>query len=182
MLKHPSLSDQSLIADLYLHYGPALLTYIRREVSAPEDAEDVLLEVFLFALESTTLRSLNERQQKSWLWSVAHNKLIDQYRRSKHRQVAQLDDVEDMLYDDDHLAPEAMILRHEAQDVLRTHVSSLPELQQQILSLRFAHGLNCSEIARLLNKNDSTIRMMFSRTLNLLRNIYKESEGEKHNG
>jgi RNA polymerase sigma factor (sigma-70 family) len=179
LLKHSSLSNHSLIAELYLQYGPALLMYIRRYVPSREDAEDLLLEVFLAALESDILSSLDERRQKSWLWSVAHNKVIDLRRRSKRRPAAPLEEVEEALYDDDLLTPEAVTLRHETHDVLRAHVSSLSEQQQKILSLRFAHGLHCSEIARLLNKSDSAIRVMLSRTLNLLRNTYKESGEEK---
>jgi RNA polymerase sigma-70 factor (ECF subfamily) len=179
LLQRPSLSNHSLIAGLYLQYGPTLQTYICRYTSSWEDAEDVLVEVFLAALENNTLHNLDERQQKSWLWSVARHKVVDQYRRSKHRQAARLGDVEETLYDDDQLVPEAVTLRQEAQDVLLTHVSSLPEQQQQILSLRFAHGLHCSEIAKRLNKKDSAIRMMLSRTLNLLRSTYKEGSGEK---
>ena len=167
MLKHPSLSksNQSFIADLYLHYGPALLEYLHRHVSSREDAEDLLLEVFLAAIESDTLHSFDERQQKSWLWSVARNKVIDLYRRSKHRHVAPFAVVEETLYEDDLLSPETMIVRQEARNVLHARVSSLSEQQQQILSLRFAQGLHCSEIAKLLNKRDSTIRTMLSRTV-----------------
>jgi RNA polymerase sigma-70 factor (ECF subfamily) len=153
--------------------------YLRRHASSQEDAEDLLLEVFLAAMESGTLHSFDERQQKSWLWSVAHNKVIDLYRRSKHRQAAPLANVEETLYEDDLLAPETMIVRQEARDVLLARVSSLSEQQQQILSLRFAQGLHCSEIAKLLNKRASTIRTMLSRTLNLLRNIYRERSGEE---
>jgi RNA polymerase sigma factor (sigma-70 family) len=182
LLKRPSLSNPSLIANLYLHYGPALLVYLRQHVSSQEDAEDLLLEVFLAAIESDTLHSFDERLQKSWLWSVAHNKVIDLYRRSKHRQAAPLADVEETLYEDDLLAPETVILRQEVRDVLRARISSLTEQQQQILSLRFAQGLRCSQIAKLLNKRDSTIRTMLSRILNLLRNNYKESSEEKYHG
>jgi RNA polymerase sigma-70 factor (ECF subfamily) len=179
LLKHPSLSKHSLIAHLYLHHGSALLEYLRRQVSSREDAEDLLLEVFLAAMESDTLYRIDEQQQKAWLWSVAHNKVIDQYRRAKHRQAAPLADVEETLYEDELFAPETLILRQEAQDVLRACVSSLTEEQQQILSLRFAQGLRCTEIARLLNKHDSTLRTMLSRTLNILRKNFKESSGEK---
>ena len=138
MLKHPSLSksNQSFIADLYLHYGPALLEYLRRHVSSREDAEDLLLEVFLAAIESDALHRFDERQQKSWLWSVARNKVIDLYRRAKHRHAAPLADVEETLYEDDLLSPETMLVRQEAREGLRARVSSLNEQQQQILSLR----------------------------------------------
>jgi RNA polymerase sigma factor (sigma-70 family) len=182
LLKHSSLPNHSPVAELYLQYGPALLMYIRRYIPLQEDAEDVLLEVFLAALESDSLSGLDARRQKSWLWSVAHNKVIDHYRRFKRRPATPLEEAEEALYDDDQFAPEAVTLRHETQDVLRTHISSLGEQQQKILSLRFAHGLHSSEIATLLNKSDAAIRQMLSRTLNFLRDAYQESGKEKYDG
>lgn len=181
LLKHSFSSNQALIADLYLQYGPALLMYIRRNVASKEDAEDLFLEVFQAALESDVLRNLSERQQKSWLWSVAHNKIVDHHRLARRRPVAPLEEAAETCEEDTHALPELFTLRHEAQDVLRAHIATLNEQQQKILSLRFAHGLHSSEIARLLNKSDSAIRVMLSRTLQLLRNKYQEHGEEKHN-
>jgi len=42
--------------------------------------------------------------------------------------------------------------------------------------------LRCPEIARRLDKSDGAIRTMLSRILNLLRNIYTNSEKETSNG
>jgi len=42
--------------------------------------------------------------------------------------------------------------------------------------------LRCPEIARRLDKSDGAIRTMLSRILNLLRNIYTNSEKEASNG
>jgi DNA-directed RNA polymerase specialized sigma24 family protein len=38
--------------------------------------------------------------------------------------------------------------------------------QQQILRMRFGHGLRCTEIARKLDKSESAVRMTLARTLN----------------
>ena len=65
--------DATAIADLYEKYWLTLLVYVRQIVPLLEDAEDVLVEVFLAALESDILVSLEERQQLSWLRRVAYN-------------------------------------------------------------------------------------------------------------
>jgi RNA polymerase sigma-70 factor (ECF subfamily) len=173
--------DHSFVADLYQRYAAPLLLYIGRQVPTREDAEDVLLEVFQAAVESELLTTLNEGRQRSWLWTVAHNKAADYYRRTRRRPAiaATLDEAENALFDDEHEAPEAHALRQEAYAELRMYISSLPELQQEVLRLRFAHGLHCHEIAQRVNKSHGAVRIMLSRTLNLLRDIYKQrGEGQ----
>jgi RNA polymerase sigma-70 factor (ECF subfamily) len=118
---------------------------------------------------------LDESKHRTWLWTVAHNKAADHYRRTRRRPSFSLglEEVEEILSDDDVSAPEIVALRQEMYAELRAHVSSLPELQQEILRLRFAHGLKCSEIAQHLHKSHSAIRAMLSRSLNLLRASYQ---------
>ncbi|MBO0795771.1 MAG: sigma-70 family RNA polymerase sigma factor, partial [Ktedonobacteraceae bacterium] len=70
-----------------------------------------------------------------------------------------------------------MALRNEDYAVLRAHLSHLSELQQEIVRLRFGHGLRLKEIAQQLNKSDNVIRVTLSRALNLLRTRYRQQEG-----
>jgi RNA polymerase sigma-70 factor (ECF subfamily) len=174
-----TLDDPSL-ATLYQCFAPVLFAYLYHHTSSREDAEDLLLEVFLAALENDSFGKLDAREQESWLWSVAHNKMIDHYRRTARRSGVQLDLVLDNLYERDEYAPEHVTLRHEEYAHLRATIQTLPELQQEILRLRFANDLRCSEIAAVLQKSEGAIRMLLSRTMKLLRTIYaKEERGEE---
>ena len=65
---------------------------------------------------------------------------------------------------------------------LRSHLALLPQIQQEVLRLRFAEDLRCSEIAKRLQKSDGAIRIMLSRVLNVLRTIYANSEEGLSNG
>lgn len=182
--KLPAHSNHLLVAHLYQSYASALFMFLCRQVPTREDAEDVLLEVFQTAIESEVLASLDERKQRTWLWSVAHNKATDHYRRIKSRPVFSREpgDLTDLLFDDESSAPEVVALRQEMFAELRTHISTLPELQQEILRLRFAQGFNCNEIAQKLHKSHAAIRTMLSRTLNHLRDIYQQNREDQSNG
>lgn len=154
LLRPQSLPDSSPIADLYQRYASVILTYIRRHVPSREDAEDVLLDVFIAALESDGLTKLGEHEQLAWLRRIAHNKYIDYHRRASRRPVVPLDKESEALYDDEDLAPEQRMLRQEEHTLLRTRLSSLPDLQQEVLRLRFVNDMRCSEVARHLDKNE----------------------------
>ena len=169
--------DNSSLAGLYQRFAPVLFAFIYRKMASREDAEDLLLEVFLAALERPAFATLSAQEQENWLWSVARNKLIDHYRRSARRPGVQLDLVMDDLYERDEYAPEQVTLRREEYAHLRTHIEQLPELQQELLRLRFANDLRCAEIAAVLQKNEGAVRMLLSRTMKFLRALYEKEAG-----
>jgi len=162
-------------AVLYDRYAASIFAYARLYTPSWQDAEDVTLEVFTAALEQENLSTLTEKQQFAWLRRVAHNKLVDRYRRSMHLSVVPLEQVVETVRTEEALSPEQVVLRREELERLYQAVSRLSLLQQQILRLRFGEGLHFSEIAVLLNKREAAIRKLCSRTLGLLRTIYEES-------
>ena len=93
-------------------------------------------------------------------------------------KVVPLDAVDDHLIDDMSAGPELFALQQEEYDDLQALLKSLPVLQQKILHLRFAQGMRCAEIAAHLGKREGAIKTMLSRTLNLLKTLYK-ARGEE---
>lgn len=170
MLEEPALAN---MAALYQHYAPAIFAYLLQHTQSEQDAEDVLVEVFLAALESEQFPSLPEKTQLAWLWRVARNKTVDVYRRAKRRPGIPLEHIAGSINDNDTIDPEYSALRQEEYDNLRKHLSSLSALQQEVLRLRFGQDMRCSEIAAHLGKREGAVKVMLSRALNLLKNIYK---------
>lgn len=168
--KQPNTLDGTL----YDRYAASIFAYARLHTTSWEDAEDLTLEVFLKALEHDNLSSLTDMQQLVWLRRVAHNKLVDSYRRSTRVSVVPLEEVIETVYQDEALAPEQLALRREELERLYKAVEKLPLLQQQVLRLRFGDDLSFAEIAILLNKNEGTIRKLCWRTLARLRTIYNQ--------
>ncbi len=176
--KHMAQAEQEM-ALLYRKYAPGLLTYVRMRFPSPEDAEDLVVEVFLAAIEHAKFAALSEKEKQLWLWRVTRNKVIDAYRRAKTRQSVTLDHVADGLFEDETFSPEYAALRQEDYMDLYAHLQSLPPLQQQILRMRFGQDLSCSEIATTLGKQENVVRVTLSRSLNLLRKIYRRRREEQ---
>lgn len=174
----PALNNAAF-AELYQRHVYTLLSFIRRYVSTREDAEDVLLEVFLAAMERNGLVGLGESEQLAWLRRVAHNKCVDAYRKAQRRPAVPLESAMDGLYEDEEKAPEQLALRSEERALLHSLLVHLPEQQQAVLRLRFMHDLKCPEIARQLNKSEGSVRMALSRALNHLREIYQRESQER---
>jgi RNA polymerase sigma-70 factor (ECF subfamily) len=154
-----------------------LFAYLRRQVASPEDAEDLLVEVFLAAFERNQILAVPQDARRRWLFGVAQHKLVDYFRRLARRPVVPLDALTETLEEDAAQAPEAVMLRQEEQKELRAALRRLPPQYQEVLQLRFAHGLGAAEIAIVLSKNEGAVRILIWRALKLLRTYY-ETFGE----
>lgn len=159
---------------LYDRHAAIILAYARAHTASWQDAEDLTLEVFLTALEHDNLSWLTEKQQLVWLWRVAHNKLVDSYRRPAHPPSVPLEQAVESACRDEALTPEQLVLRREELALLYEAIGKLSLHQQQVLHLRFGEGLRFAEIAVLLNKREAAVRKICSRSLALLRKVYDQ--------
>lgn len=179
--KENSLNDDSLLersfhAELYRRYAPGLFAYAYQQTASREDAEDIVLDVFLVVLQDKRFATFDEKKQEVWLWTITRNKVVDFYRRASRRQQVSIEWLSEPLYEDNTLAPEQLSLKREEYAQLHSAVQALPEPQQEVLRLRFGHGLKCSQIAPILEKSEGAIRMILFRALQMLRAAYKNQE------
>src|SRR5712691_10908192 len=177
--RHMAQVEQEM-ASLYSKYAPGLLTYVRMRITSVEDAEDLIVEVFMAALENAKFAALSEKEKQLWLWRVTRNKVIDTYRRAKTRKSVTLEQVAGDLFEDEMAGPEYAALRQEDYMDLYAHLQNLPPLQQQILSMRFGQHLSYRKIANRLGKQENMVSVTITGNLKLLRKIYRRrKEGQE---
>jgi RNA polymerase sigma-70 factor (ECF subfamily) len=175
MSRYPHTTfDDAPAGILYQQHAPAIFAYVRQHTPTREDAEDILIEVFLAVLEKDTFAELSEKEQLTWLWRVTRNKIVDFYRRSIHRQGVDPEQLAATMYADEDMEPEQIVLQEEEYAHVQTLLRSLSASQQEVLRLRFAQDLRCTEIASRLGKREGTVRVILSRALNMLRSIYEQ--------
>src|SRR5258707_12816717 len=78
--KHMAQAEQEM-ALLYRKYAPGLLTYVRMRVPSPEDEEDLVVEVFLAAIEHAKFAALSEKEKQLRLCQLTPKKVINPSRR-----------------------------------------------------------------------------------------------------
>jgi RNA polymerase sigma-70 factor (ECF subfamily) len=91
------VTDDALTDRLYEHHAAAIFTYLRQHTRSREDAEDILVDTFLAAIESEQFAQLSEQAQVAWLWRVARNKVVDAFRRAAVRRSVPLEAVAEVL-------------------------------------------------------------------------------------
>ncbi|HTI15668.1 MAG TPA: RNA polymerase sigma factor [Dictyobacter sp.] len=133
LVRTKSQTTSSFMEELFQRHRLTIFTHILQYVSSREDAEDILLEVFIAAFENAVIMTLNEHQQLAWLRRVASNKSIDYLRRAQRRTAVPIEQAAETLPEEDYLSPEQVTLRQEEISLLHTHLSSLPQLQQEII-------------------------------------------------
>ncbi len=159
---------------LYDRFASMLFPYLYAQTASVQDAEDILMEVFIAAFRNDKLASLPDEQRLAWLRRVARNKVIDRYRHAALLTTLPLEQV--MEQEDDALTPEQRAEQQERYERLYEVLKQLSALQQEVIQLRYVHGLRFVEIAAFLAKPEGSVRKMMTRTLRQLRELYEQRE------
>jgi RNA polymerase sigma-70 factor (ECF subfamily) len=88
--KEAILLEHSLYAELYRCNAPGLFAYAYQQTTSREDAEDIVLDVFLSVLQNKRFPTFDEKKQEAWLWTITRNKVVDYYRRCKRSTLVNL--------------------------------------------------------------------------------------------
>lgn len=170
--------DETNFALFYQQYASPLLDYLHTRARTLEDAEDILVDVFLAVRQAPQIGYEIPAGQYAWLRQVARNKLVDFYRRGSQAQALPLEHTWNLADPETAHDPEQTLVQSETLEQLRAAVQRLPTPQQELLQLRFAEGLRCPQIATRMGKREGAVRTMLTRTLKTLRGMYHANREE----
>lgn len=163
-------AQDSLESTLFERFAPILFKYLSQQVANLQDAEDLLLEVFLIAFKNQAFANLPTERQLAWLRRVARNKVIDRYRHHSLLTLLPLEAATEL--EAAELMPEQYAEQREAYARLYKALEQLSPVQQELILLRYGRGLRFAEIAAILGKPEGTVRKWLVRTLRQLRKLY----------
>ncbi len=161
---------------LFDRFAPAIFAYLYGQIASRQDAEDLLLDVFLAAQQNDTLSALEEERQLAWLRRVAHNKVIDRYRHNALLTMLPLEEAIER--EDEALTPEQYAVQRESYERLYRAIEQLAPEQRLLVRLRYGDGMRLVEIAAIMEKPPGTLRKMLARALNQLRTLFETTERE----
>ncbi len=170
--------DRVFYTSLYDQYADIIYGYLLTQVQHEQDAEDLLVEVFLAALNNAALPKLPEQSQLAWLRRVAHNKVVDRYRHVALLTLLPIEQVIETIGED--VTPEQFAERQEQFAHLYQAVAFLPSEQRELLRLRFREGMKLRDIAAVLERPEGTVRKMLMRTLQQVKTLFETFERGGH--
>jgi RNA polymerase sigma factor (sigma-70 family) len=166
--------DQSAIESLINRHRSKVYTYILLTIKNQQLAEDLFQETFIKVIQS--LRGGKYRDNGrflSWVIRIAHNLIIDHFRKEKQMNSVSNDDTEVDLFNSKKLSDdniEEMIISSQIKAEIRILINKLPEDQREVVLLRHYGGLSFKEIA---DQTDVSINTALGRMRYALINLRK---------
>lgn len=173
--------DPNAMSEIYERYVDKVYRLAYSKLGDHHDAQDVTSSVFL-KLCSYLQQFRGDSKLSTWIFAVTANAAIDHARRRKpqeslDRQVPGKDG-EPMAsqFADPSLGPEEMAEKEDFRRRMMGLVNGLPDMQRQILELRFIVGLSYQEISEELGIEMGTVKSRINRAVASLREAYGRSE------
>jgi RNA polymerase sigma factor (sigma-70 family) len=153
-------------ADVYREYSPAVLRYLRGHRA--QEPEDLLGEVFVQLVRNIPSFEGTERDFRSWVFTVAHNRLADEWRRSRRSRVEYVSDEE--LSDACGSADAETDISQRMGDAQAMAIlHRLTPDQRDVLFLRMFARLTVDEVAGVVGKRAGAVKALQSRALATIR-------------
>jgi len=164
--QHTHSKEEQLTA-LFDSCYPRLARYAFARTGNQTDAEDIAAEVFVRAFES--LDAFRERglPMEAWLFRIAHNLVVDRFRRDSRFPRSEESDVE--IQDD--ADPAGLAEQRVLMGDVRRAMEHLTPDQREVVRLRFFGGLSSKETAAVMRKKDGAVREMQRAALEKLRGL-----------
>ena len=153
---------------LYQVLSPAVLGYLR--VQGAADPEDLANEVFLGVFQRIGSFAGDEDRFRSWIFTIAHSRLIDDRRRASRRPQL-VHDPTDVPVDRPGGDAEQDALARLSGRRVQALCDELVADQRDVLLLRLMAGLTVEAIAESLGKSEGAVKALQRRGLANLRKI-----------
>jgi RNA polymerase sigma-70 factor (ECF subfamily) len=156
---------------IYVALSPSVASYLR--LNGAEDVEDLTNEVFAQVHRGMAKFSGDWRSFRSFVFTIAHRRLIDDRRRRRRRPVVADGELHDH--------PAAGDLEADAVGGLSlaeamSLVGQLSADQREVLLLRIVSDLSTEEVAQAMGKTPGAIKALQHRALGSLRRVI-EAQG-----
>jgi RNA polymerase sigma-70 factor (ECF subfamily) len=173
LLERAQQYDAGALSELYDRYAPKIYSYILYQVSDERLAEDLVANVFSKMLVAIQASKAWQQSFVSWLYRIAHNVVVDHFRRFKHAGNLPLDE-RLISADPDPGSTVEHMLSHEA---VKSAMGALTQDQRTVIVLKFFEGLSNVEAAQVMGKTEGAIKSLQYRALGALRRELEEVWG-----
>jgi RNA polymerase sigma-70 factor (ECF subfamily) len=153
--------DSRAFQALYARHRGGLYRFLLRQCGAAALAEELFQDVWLNVIRAR-MRYAPEARFATYLYRIAHNRLVDHFRRASHRPTLQSDDP-----DDDPIAALPADRRHQPEVRMESKarverfmalLAGLPDAQREAFVMHEEAGLSVEEIARATGVNAETAK------------------------
>ena len=165
--------EQSAFAILYQRHKDPLYRYFVRQLNSSQRAHaDELFQDVWFRIVDKRDSYIPSAKFTTWLYQIAHNLIVDEFRKNMSRQahsiLAESEPFEDL---DDSLELKKTALKH--------CMSLLAPLQREAFLLRYDSGFEPAQICQIVGAKSEAIKTRLRYALEQLRQCLTRKLGER---
>ena len=143
--------DRSAISELIERHSQRVRSYIAMMVGDDDIADDIFQETFIKAVKVIDEgRYTDSGKFLSWVLRIAHNRVLDHFRREKHSRTINEKEAGYDMFSTIKLSEgsvEDSMVMSEMQATIRQLVAALPAEQREVVEMRYYAKLSFQEIA-----------------------------------
>ena len=165
LLQRAKQCDEAALGELYDCYAPRIYAYAYRRVGDAHLAEDLTGDVFVRVIQAIQSERFWHTSFQAWLYRIAHNLVVDHFRRQSPVVELELDEGLVAAEDD----PVSAVAERLSHGQVKAAIGRLTPDQQQVLALRFGEGMKAREVAAVIGKSVGAVEALQHRALAALR-------------
>lgn len=179
--------DVNAFNTLVWRWETPMFNFINRNLGNRDAAKDVCQTVFIRTYKE--LHNLRDPERfSSWIYRIAHNLCLDEYKKRKKRRFVSLHDRDENddvmpaighLQDDSNKSPEESCHNQQIGEILKKMLMTLPEEQRVVVVMKQYQELKFTEIAEILDQPVNTIKSRLYYGLRALKKMLEASEYKK---
>ncbi len=186
--------------NIYRYFFKKIYRYILLSINDKQTAESITVDVFFNIYKYLSKIKINSKNFKPWIYKIARNLTIDYFRKEKkHNRNQSLEEIKEQLNNNEHMGFINNKYDYLANDLVSDNLSSkeefknlnfdkilkskitnqkllkclnlLPEVQKQVLILRFIEELDYKSIGIIINKSEAVTRAIKFRAILKLKEL-----------
>jgi len=178
--------DAAAFDVLYDRHRGGIYRYLLRQARHAGIADELFQDVWMNLIRARASYAPTAKFT-TWLYRLAHNRLIDHYRASGHLKLVSANDEAHAdavarLPSPREDEPHARAERRELGERLRAAVAALPPAQREAFLLQQEGGLSLAEIAELTGAGAETVKSRLRYALAKLRETLGDLDGQWREG
>jgi RNA polymerase sigma-70 factor (ECF subfamily) len=165
--------NRDAFGELYEIYYQRIFNFALKRTADIQLALDITSITFLKALGQIKKYRWRDVPFGAWLYRIAGNEINDHYRRGRGKRIASIEKIAELAdtgdYADEINHAEEELSRHEEFLLLHKKLAELPEMYQEVITLKFFEKKKIKEMVTILGKKEGTIKSLIHRGLEKLR-------------
>lgn len=172
--------EQSCFEEIIRRHKNKVYAYISLYIRDQALVEDLFQDTFMKVIQSVKAGKYYDNGKfLSWVMRIAHNLIIDHFRRLKQLNVMSNDDYESDLFNSKKLSDpniEEHIIKIQIRKDVRKLINQLPDDQKEVVILRHYAGLSFKEIADITDVSINTALGRMRYALINMRKLMEEKQ------